>query len=126
MGGEKFTDIAASSGVSGTDWSWSTLFADYDGDGLKDIFISNGILKRPNDLDYLKFVISDSLHYGLPTSEKLDKEAIDLMPEGKWHNYLFRGKNWETDFMDFPRIVQLSWKFLDFEKINDEIIKPLS
>lgn len=37
---------------------------------------------------------------------------------------LARGKNWETDFMDFPRIVQLSWKFLDFEKINDEIIKP--
>jgi len=91
MGGEKFTDIAASSGVSATDWSWSTLFADYDGDGIKDIFISNGILKRPNDLDYLKFVISDSLHYGLPTSKKLDKEAIDLMPEGKWHNYLFKG-----------------------------------
>ena len=91
MGGQKFTDIAASSGVSATDWSWSTLFADYDGDGIKDIFITNGILKRPNDLDYLKFVISDSLHYGLPTSKKLDKEAIDLMPEGKWHNYLFKG-----------------------------------
>jgi enediyne biosynthesis protein E4 len=91
MGGQKFSDIAASSGVAATDWSWSTLMADYDGDGLKDIFVSNGILKRPNDLDYLKFVIGDSLHYGLPTSHKLDQEAIDLMPSGKVHNYLFQG-----------------------------------
>jgi len=99
MGGEKFTDIGSSAGVAATDWSWSTLFADYDGDGIKDIFVSNGILRRPNDLDYLKFVISDSLHYGLPTSKKLDKEAIDLMPEGRLHNYLFKG-NKELKFED--------------------------
>ena len=91
MSGQKFADIAASSGVAATDWSWSTLMADYDGDGLKDIFVSNGILRRPNDLDYLKFVIGDSLHYGLPTSHKLDQQAIDLMPSGKVHNYLFQG-----------------------------------
>lgn len=91
MGGEKFSDVAVSSGVAATDWSWSTLMADYDGDGIKDIFVSNGILRRPNDLDYLKFVIGDSLHYGLPTSHQLDQKAIDLMPSGKWHNYLFQG-----------------------------------
>ena len=91
MGGEKFSDIAASSGVVATDWSWSTLMNDYDGDGIKDIFISNGILRRPNDLDYLKFIIGDSLHYGVPTSEKLDQEAIDLMPDGRVHNYIFKG-----------------------------------
>jgi hypothetical protein len=91
MGGKKFSDIAPSAGVMATDWSWSTLLADYDGDGIKDIFISNGILRRPNDLDYLKFIAGDSLHYNLPTSEKLDQEAIDKMPSGKWHNYLYKG-----------------------------------
>lgn len=91
MGGKKFTDIAPSSNVMATDWSWSTLMADYDGDGLKDIFISNGILRRPNDLDYLKFVVGDSLHYDLPTSPELDQQAIDMMPSGKWHNYLYKG-----------------------------------
>jgi len=106
MGGQKFSDIAASSGVAATDWSWSTLMADYDGDGLKDIFVSNGILKRPNDLDYLKFVIGDSLHYGLPTSHKLDQEAIDLMPSGKVHNYLFQGSK-DLRFKD----KSLSWGF---------------
>ncbi len=106
MGGEKFSDIAASSGVAATDWSWSTLLADYDGDGIKDIFVSNGILRRPNDLDYLKFVIGDSLHYGLPTSEKLDQEAIDLMPDGKVHNYIFKGAK-DLHFID----KSLKWGF---------------
>lgn len=106
MGGKKFSDIGASSGVAATDWSWSTLLADYDGDGIKDIFISNGILRRPNDLDYLKFVIGDSLHYGLPTSEKLDQQAIDLMPSGKVHNYLFKGSK-DLRFVD----KSLAWGF---------------
>ena len=106
MGGKKFSDIAASSGVAATDWSWSTLLADYDGDGIKDIFISNGILRRPNDLDYLKFVIGDSLHYGLPTSEKLDQQAIDLMPSGKVHNYLYKGAK-DLRFID----KSMAWGF---------------
>lgn len=108
MGGQKFSDIAASSGVAATDWSWSTLMNDYDGDGIKDIFVSNGILRRPNDLDYLKFVIGDSLHYGLPTSEKLDQEAIDLMPDGRVHNYIFKGAK-DLRFVD----KSLNWGFED-------------
>ena len=99
MGGRKFSDIAPMANVMATDWSWSTLMADYDNDGLKDIFITNGIVRRPNDLDYLKFVVADSLHYGLPTSQKLDQEAIDKMPDGKWHNYLYKGTK-ELRFQD--------------------------
>ena len=64
---------------------------DFDQDGIKDIFITNGIKRRPNDLDYLKFVVSDSLHYGLPISKALEQEALDKMPEGRWHNYFFKG-----------------------------------
>ena len=44
------------SGVSATDWSWCPLFADFDNDGKKDLFISSGIVKRPVDLDYVRFV----------------------------------------------------------------------
>jgi enediyne biosynthesis protein E4 len=91
LGGERFTDIAAMAGVAATDWSWSTLMNDFDGDGIKDIFISNGIVKRPNDLNYLKFVTGDSLHYNLPTTNQYDQKALDLMPDGKVHNYFFRG-----------------------------------
>lgn len=106
MGGKKFSDIAPSANVMATDWSWSTLLADYDGDGIKDIFISNGILRRPNDLDYLKFIGGDSLHFNLPTSAKLDQEAIDKMPSGKWHNYMYKGTK-EIRFQD----KSMAWGF---------------
>ena len=47
-----FSEIAGMAGVAETDWSWSPLFADFDNDGYKDIFITNGYPKAANDLDY--------------------------------------------------------------------------
>ena len=48
-----FSEISRLAGVSATDWSWSALFADFDNDGYKDIFIGNGYPKAVNDLDYM-------------------------------------------------------------------------
>lgn len=47
-----FSEIAHMAGVSATEWSWSALLADFDNDGLKDLFIANGYPKAVNDLDY--------------------------------------------------------------------------
>ncbi|MBH13461.1 MAG: hypothetical protein CMF37_11105, partial [Leeuwenhoekiella sp.] len=54
--GKDYQETALLSGVAATDWSWSALFADFNQDMQQDLFISNGIPKRPNDLDYIKFV----------------------------------------------------------------------
>ena len=43
-------------GVAATDWSWSPLLADFDNDGIKDLFIANGIKRRPTDMDYISFI----------------------------------------------------------------------
>src|SRR6266850_8174232 len=51
-GGVVFSEIGRMAGVAYTDWSWSALFADFDNDGYKDIFITNGYPKAVNDLDY--------------------------------------------------------------------------
>jgi hypothetical protein len=48
-----FSEISRLAGVSHTDWSWTALFADFDNDGYKDIFIGNGYPKAVNDLDYM-------------------------------------------------------------------------
>lgn len=99
MGGQKFIDIAPMAGVSATDWSWSTLMSDFDGDGIKDIFVANGIVKRPNDLNYMKFIMGDSPQNSTFSKQEYDKKAKDLMPEGKIHNYFFKG-NTSLQFED--------------------------
>jgi hypothetical protein len=45
--GISFSETSLISGVAASDWSWSPLFADFDNDGQKDLFISSGIVKRP-------------------------------------------------------------------------------
>lgn len=80
-----FSDIAALAGVEATDWSWGPLLADFDNDGLRDLFIANGIMRRPNDLDYINYISSDSAQRFLS-----DQAMIDKMPSGKVPNFFFR------------------------------------
>lgn len=84
-----FSDIAQAAAVEATDWSWCPLAVDFDGDGFKDIFISNGIVRRPNDLDYINFISNDSIQ---KANEESDFLLADMMPEGKVSNYIFRNR----------------------------------
>ncbi len=89
--GQKFSDIALYSGVAATDWSWSPLIADYNLDGNNDIFISNGIKNRLNDLDYIKFISYGQTRAQSVNSRNYDKEILKHQPPGAWHNYIFEG-----------------------------------
>ncbi|GAB4015348.1 VCBS repeat-containing protein [Spirosoma koreense] len=91
LAGRKFIDVGILAGVAATDWSWSPLLADYDNDGIKDLFVANGIARRPNNLDYVRYISDASTQNELGSSSALDEKAIQLMPEGKVHNYLYRG-----------------------------------
>ncbi len=84
-----FSEVGQMAGVAATDWSWSALLADFDNDGWKDLFITNGIERRPNDLDYLKFVSNSVFESG----EVSDKDLWSRMPPGKVSNYLYHNKN---------------------------------
>jgi len=95
--GKKFSEIGLYAGISATDWSWSPLAADLDNDGIKDLFISNGILRRPNDLDYIKFISGITAHDAAGKGQASDKEIIRKMPSGIASNYLFKG----TDSLRF-------------------------
>lgn len=88
-----YLETALLSGVASTDWSWSALFADFNQDGEQDLFISNGIPKRPNNLDFIKFASSDKIQVKLSKTKLVDQEALNIMPSGKVHNYIFKGND---------------------------------
>jgi enediyne biosynthesis protein E4 len=102
--GTSFSETSLLSGVAATDWSWCPLFADFDNDGNKDLFISNGIVKRPVDLDYIRFVSDLQVKKGLDHTDKYDDLAIDKMPDGAASPYLFKGDG-RTSFKD----MSLDW-----------------
>ncbi len=90
--GYDYQETALMSGIAATDWSWSALFADFDQDSSQDLFISNGIPKRPNDLDYIRFISSDQIQNTINKTKLIDQKELDLMPKGNTHNYIFKGK----------------------------------
>lgn len=91
QGNNKFAETALMSGIAATDWSWSSLFADFDQDGEQDLFVSNGIPKRPNDLDFIKFVSNEQIKGKIDATKLVDQQALNLMPSGAVRNYLFKG-----------------------------------
>ncbi len=87
-----FSELGLFSGVYATDWSWAPLFVDFDNDGLKDLFISNGIPKRLNDMDYINFVSSDEIQQKV-NANKMDENNMALInkfPEIKIPNKFFK------------------------------------
>ncbi len=91
LGNGQFAETALLGNVAATDWSWSALFSDFDQDGHQDLFISNGIPRRPNDLDYIKYVSSEQIVNVIGTTNIVDEQALALMPEGKMSDYVFKG-----------------------------------
>ncbi len=91
IGNGQFAEVGLIGNVAATDWSWSALFADFDQDGNQDLFVSNGIPKRPNDLDYLKYVSSEQVVNVIGTTKVVDERAIAMMPSGLANNYIFKG-----------------------------------
>ncbi|MFN6079986.1 MAG: FG-GAP-like repeat-containing protein [Bacteroidota bacterium] len=83
----QFAEIAHLAGIAATDWSWASLLADFDNDGWKDLFISNGIQRRPNDMDYINFLASEEMVNNRDVS---DKKLYGQMPNGEVSNYFFK------------------------------------
>src|SRR5256714_300333 len=81
-----FSEIANLAGTAATAWSWSALLADFDNDGRKDLFITNGYPKAPNDLDYQAAVFTARRS----TNPAAALEQLRALRSYKLRNYLFR------------------------------------
>ena len=86
-----FSETGLYSGVYATDWSWAPLWMDFDNDGLKDLFISNGIPKRMNDMDYVNFISNEAIQKQLRVDKGsgMDMALVNKFPEIKIPNKFY-------------------------------------
>lgn len=96
-----YSETGLYSGVAATDWSWAPLWVDFDNDGRKDLFISNGIPKRMNDIDYVNFVSNDEIQQRI-NSNSMDEKNMALIskfPEIRLPNKFFTNQG-DLSFSD--------------------------
>lgn len=86
-----FSEIGLYAGIAATDWSWAPLWMDFDNDGMKDLFVSNGIPKRLNDMDYINFIYNNEIQQKLQSNNMKDKDIalINKFPEIKIPNKFY-------------------------------------
>ncbi|WP_291786589.1 VCBS repeat-containing protein, partial [Cecembia sp.] len=88
-----FSDMGRLANVEATDWSWAALMFDMDNDGLKDIFVANGIYQDLTDLDYLNFIDNDETKRAIISQDGVDyRKLIDPMPINPVSNYAYKNK----------------------------------
>jgi hypothetical protein len=105
-GNGTFSEIGQLSGISNTDWSWAPLFADYDNDGWKDLYVTNGYTRDFTNMDFLKFMNDYIAAKGRLKREDV-LQILQQMPASNVVNYSFKnngdlsftdmGKAWGTD-----------------------------
>ena len=103
-----FSEIGQLAGVYATDWSWSTLMADFNNDGFRDIFVTNGYPKDITDLDFMAYNRANSGDYfqsrsksGAETRQKLE-ELIGV----KKANFMFLNRG--ADGSELPTFIDVS------------------
>lgn len=95
-----FSEIGRMAGVAYTDWSWAALFADFNNNGLKDLFVSNGYPKAVNDFDYLSDM--HRAQQSLNSSQQIKQmelEILENLHSYKVPNHIFKN-NGDLTFTD--------------------------
>lgn len=87
-----FSEVGQLAGVSNTDWSWAALFADFDNDGWKDLFISNGYLRDYTNRDFMAYYADQRIREVQGEKSAALMEIINQMESTKTHNYIFRNE----------------------------------
>jgi len=122
-----FSDIGFYSNVFATDWSWSALWTDFDNDGWKDLFVSNGIPRRMNDMDYANFVSNTEVlkKFKENKADEKDMALEQKLPQIKLKNKFYLNKG-DARFTDADSMIRNSPKtysngaaYADFDNDGD-------
>ena len=86
-----FSEIGRLSGVNASDWSWGALIFDMDNDGLKDLFVANGIYKDLTNQDYLQYISNEEVFKSIVANNQVDyKRLIEIIPSNMVKNHAYK------------------------------------
>ena len=130
-----FSEIGLLAGVAETDWSWGAIVLDLNNDGLKDIFVSNGIFRDVTDQDYMAYLMQKENIQKILRGDRIDfPELIERIPSTKLRNYAFRNNGdltfsnqaeaWGLDTLSFSNGV--AYGDLDGDGDNDLVINNVN
>ncbi len=86
-----FSEIGRLSGVEASDWSWGALLFDMNNDGLKDLFISNGVYRDLTDQDYLNYISNEKILMSIITDKAIDySKLIEIIPSHRLKNHAYK------------------------------------
>ena len=88
-----FSEIGQLAGVSNTDWSWSPLLADFDNDGYKDLFVTNGYLRDYTNKDFLKYWGDYKVRKAIDREPVQLMDLVKAMPSTRIPSYIFRNNH---------------------------------
>ena len=90
-GNQTFSEIGRLAGVEATDWSWGALICDFDNDGLRDLFIANGIYKDLTDQDYINYISTEEMARSVISRDGVNFQKLtEVIPSNKIPNYMYR------------------------------------
>jgi hypothetical protein len=107
-----FSEIGRMAGVESTDWSWGALMADFDNDGWRDLYVSNGIRQDLTNQDFLQFASSEEMVRSVVSKSGVNyKKLVEVIPSNANSNYAFKNNGklgfenvtteWGVDFPSF-------------------------
>ncbi|RTE54184.1 RNA-binding protein [Arenibacter aquaticus] len=91
-GHPSFSEVGQLLNIDATDWSWAPLFADFDNDGFKDLYVTNGYLRDITDLDFINYTGSLSANVSKDSLDYVLKQKAREMPSIKLSNFLFKNR----------------------------------
>lgn len=124
-GNGTYSNIAHSAGVSSTDWSWSVLIEDFDYDGLKDIYVTNGYRRYALDNDFQKKVRDAQQLYNMQVPLSVKGELYNAMPTEKLANVFYKNagelkfEHWSMDALQNPPSYSNGAAIADFDNDGD-------
>ena len=124
-GDGSYSEIANHAGMAQTDWSWAPLMVDFDNDGWKDMYITNGLKRDVTDWDYKVFIL-DSIMKTMNSGQNVDMEKwLNSIPSVKVKNYLYHNNrslqldNYTEQWMDAPASFSSGAAYADFDNDGD-------